>query len=498
MKVFLAFIKFCLPLLLLVLTAYLGYKQPLSFEKLSPFSLLPALSAIILTLLWREPLFSLILAAVCGSFLLGKYNFLQATLKPVMMSESAVTILLLYLVLLGALSGLWQRLGAAQAFANFMVHHFVRGPRSAKFTAWLMGMLFFQGGTISAALVGTVVKPVADRFQVSHEELSYIVDSTASPVAILLAFNAWPLYVQAFLYVPGVSFLATESDRLQFFFSALPLSFYALLAVLSTLLFSGDITFFVGKRMKKAILRARRGQGLDAAGALPLSLLVESPTTNGQPADLLISLALLVVLSVTSYWLYGRPDIILAFSVAISYSIVIALFRKYSLRFIIEAIVGGWRGAIYGAAVLISALTLGEVTQSLGAAQWLSSLVGDQIAPLWLPAVFFMVSALLAFSTGSSWGTFAVVFPLAMPLAWTISQQASVTDIRLYMMVCFAAVLNASVYADQCSPISDTTILSAMATGADLSDHVLTQLLPATIMASAALVGYTLIAWYCL
>ena len=136
---------------------------------------------------------------------------------------------------------MWSRTGAALAFADFMTRHFVRGRISAKLVAWFLGIIFFQGGTVSAVLVGTTVKPISDQNQVSHEELSYIVDSTASPVAALLAFNAWPGYVQGFIFVAGVPWLATESQRVSFFFQSIPYSFYSILAILATLALSfGD------------------------------------------------------------------------------------------------------------------------------------------------------------------------------------------------------------------------------------------------------------------
>lgn len=104
---------------------------------------------------------------------------------------------------IGGLMGIWSRTGASRAFADAMTRRFVRGPRSAKLVAWALGVVFFQGGSISTVLTGTTAKPVADRERVSHEELAYIVDSTASPIALLLAFNAWPLYVQTFIFVGG-------------------------------------------------------------------------------------------------------------------------------------------------------------------------------------------------------------------------------------------------------------------------------------------------------
>src|SRR5690606_17330847 len=154
---------------------------------------------------------------------------------------------------------------------DVMTKHFVKGPRSAMVVSWLLGVVFFQGGTVSTVLVGTTVKPIADKKRVSHEELSYIVDSTASPVASLLAFNAWPGYVQAFIFVAGVSFLATESDRIAFFFKAIPFCFYAIFAVAGTFLMSIEKPVFLGKQMKEAIKRARTTGELDAPDARPLS-----------------------------------------------------------------------------------------------------------------------------------------------------------------------------------------------------------------------------------
>lgn len=196
------------------------------------WSLLPAFITIALCLLTREPLTSLFSGIVVGSLMLGQYDLTDAVIIPNLAKEGTAALLLLYLWLLGGLLGIWSKTGAAQAFANYMTLHYVRGPRSAKIISWFLGVLFFQGGTMSTVLVGTTVRPLADKANVSHEEMSYIVDSTASPIATIIAFNAWPAYVQALIFVPGVSFLATETDRLNFFFSSIPFSFYAIFAVL--------------------------------------------------------------------------------------------------------------------------------------------------------------------------------------------------------------------------------------------------------------------------
>ena len=196
-----------------------------------PWSLLPALLAIALSLLTRDPLIGLFTGIVAGASMLVDFDPAGVTSGA---TPGAAGALVLYLWLLGGLMGLWSRTGAAKAFAEFMTDHFVRGPRSAKLVAWCLGVVFFQGGAISAVLVGTTVKPLTDQHNISHEELAYIVDSTASPIAAVIAFNGWPVYVQALIFVPGASFLATDADRIAFFFNSVPLSFYAILAVLGT------------------------------------------------------------------------------------------------------------------------------------------------------------------------------------------------------------------------------------------------------------------------
>src|SRR5690606_19119221 len=156
------------------------------------WSLLPAIIAVALCWITREPLTALFGGVVVGTLILGQYDITDDVLVTTLMTRDAAGVLLLYLWLLGGLMGIWSRTGAAQAFAVTMAKHVVRGPRSAKLVAWMLGIIFFQGGSISTVLVGTTVKPLADDQKVSHEELSYIVDSTASPVAGLIAFNAWP------------------------------------------------------------------------------------------------------------------------------------------------------------------------------------------------------------------------------------------------------------------------------------------------------------------
>ncbi|MDG2117179.1 MAG: Na+/H+ antiporter NhaC family protein [Porticoccaceae bacterium] len=457
------------------------------------WSLLPALVAISLCLLTKEPLTALFGGIVVGAFMLGRFDITDAVLLPSLASESAAGILLLYLWLLGGLMGIWSRTGAAQAFASYMTKHFVIGRRSAKLVAWLLGVVFFQGGTMSTVLVGTTVKPLADKEGISHEEMAYIVDSTASPIASVLAFNAWPAYIQALIFVPGVAFLSTEADRLRFFFSSVPFSFYGIFAVIGTLLLSLEITRFSGKGIRQAHARSLTSGELDAPGATPLSTreLQASRVPKGYTPNVLeffFPLTLLISIAVGTFIVTGSPQVNWAFGAALLISAFIALLKGMSLDHLIEGFGDGLKGVVLASVILMLAITVGAISKEIGGGLYLVELLGDSITYWTLPVCLQLLTMITAFSTGTSWGTYAIVFPLAMPLAWAVAQTGGISHPELFMSVCFATVLNGSVYGDQCSPISDTTILSAMTTGCDLMDHVKTQVVPASF--AAALAGF--------
>ncbi len=463
------------------------------------WSLLPAFIAIALCLLTKDALSALFMGVVVGALMLGRFDITDAVLLPNLASKNAATILLLYLWLVGGLMGIWSRTGAAQAFAQFMTRRFVRGPRSAKLTCWLMGVLFFQGGTISVALVGTTVKPVADQQNISHEELAFIVDSTASPVASLIAFNAWPAYVQALIFVPGVSFLATESDRIAFFFASAKFSFYSVFALLGTLLISLGYFRFAGAGLRAAHTRALETGALDAPNAQPMAakeLHTSRVPAGYRPAvfEFLVPLMLLLAIVIGTYIFTGSPQVNWAFGTALMVSIIFALAKGMRLKDLVDGIGDGLKGVVLASVVLMLAVTIGAISRETGAGTYLVALLGDQL-PLWsLPLTLQLLTMVIAFSTGTSWGTYAIAFPLAMPLAWHIAQMNDLSSPVTFMSLCFAAVLNGSVYGDQCSPISDTTILSAMTTGCDLMDHVKTQIVPASFAAAVAAALWTVMA----
>ena len=461
------------------------------------WSLLPAAVAVALCWMTREPLMSLLGGIVVGAFMLGRYNITEDVFVHSFASEDAAGVLLLYLWLLGGLLGVWSRTGAAQAFADLMTRKFVRGPKTAKLVAWFLGVIFFQGGTVSTVLVGTTVKPLADRERVSHEELAYIVDSTASPIASQLAFNAWPGYIQGFIFVAGVSWLATRNDRIWFFFTSVPFCFYAIFAVSFTFLLSIERSPFLGRRMRAAIKRARQTGQLDHPDAEPLAAkeLQASHVPDGYTPhvmDFFAPLVLLIGIAVGTFvlgFLRGTspvPQVRWAFGAALVLAIAMALARGMKLKDVIDGVTDGLKGVVLGSVILMLAITIGLISRDAGGGIYLVELLGERV-PYWaLPVLLQVLTMIIAFSTGTSWGTYAVAFPLAMPLAWAVAQANGLDHPRFFMTLCFAAVMDGRVYGDQCSPISDTTVLSSMCCGCDLMDHVRTQIPQASVAALMA------------
>lgn len=464
------------------------------------WSLLPALTTLVLVFITREVVSSLFAGIAVGGIVSGQFNLVSDFLIPAIGSEQYALILLVYLWALGGLIGLWTRTGGAVAFAEWAGAKIVRGPRSARFFAWLMGVVFHQGGTISTVLAGTTVRPVTDRQRVSHEELTYVVDSTASPAATVIPFNAWPLYV-AGLVVGTIPLFATTQDAVTFFFRSIPYNFYGIFAVVMTLLFALGLLPHVGGKMQRAIDRARTTGQLNAPDAKPLAAdeLTRLKVPENYPAglaDFLLPMGTLLGVAIIPYVVAriqggaGQVYIAEAFGTAVLVAFVVAVAKGLSLKGAIEGFVDGCKGVTIGAIVLGLAVTLGMVSRELGTAAWIVEATSGIISPTFLPAILMGICMVVAFSIGSSWGTYAVVFPLAMPLAWAINPDP------FYISLCFGAVLGGAVFGDQCSPISDTTILSSLACGADLMDHVTTQLPLAITAASAGAIVATVLAYF--
>jgi len=480
-------------LALFLLWFYAAGAPPAEGEHLGVWSLLPAITTLVLVFVTREVVTSLLLGVLVGGLVSGQPNIIAAFLIPAIGSTAYATILLVYLWALGGLIGLWTRTGGARAFAEWAGARIVSGPRSARFFAWLMGVVFHQGGTISTILAGTTVRPVTDEYRISHEEVTYVVDSTASPVASVIPFNAWPLYV-AGLVAGTTPLFATEADAIQFFFRSIPFNFYGIFAVLSTLLFSLGLLPWTGRKMARAIRRARETGALDAPDAKPLSsaelttLRIPTDYRTGV-VDFTLPMGTLLGVAIVPYFFIGRVMIAEAFGLAVVVAFLLALAKGMRLGEAMEGFVDGCKGVTIGAIILGLAVTLGFVSGALGTAGYIVETTSAFVVPVFLPAILMVICMVVAFSIGSSWGTYAVVFPIAMPLAFAIDPNPT------YVSLCFGAVLGGAVFGDQCSPISDTSILASLACGGDLMDHVTTQLPLAITAASLGAAAATFVAF---
>ena len=457
------------------------------------WSIVPAALTLALCFWTKEVISALFIGIAAGGIVSGNFNIIAAYLLPAVGTESYAQILLVYLWCLGGLIGLWTRTGGAQYFARWAGARIVRGRRTAKLFGCMIGTVFHQGGTISTILAGSTVKPVSDEAGVSHEELSYIIDSTASPIATVIPFNVWPSYV-AGLVVGTIPLFATTDDAVSFFYKAILFNFYGILAVVFTYTFALEINPFVFGKMKRAIERVKTTGELDAPGANTMSSkeLDELKIPEGYATsniDFAVPILTLIGIAVGGLIFTGRVPINEAFVLAVLSAMIVAMIKGMQLREVIDGFVDGVKGVSLGAIILALAVTLGRVSASLGTAGFLIRTTSEIIVPPLLPAIFMLVCMLIAFSVGSSWGTYAVVFPIAMPLAHAVNPDP------FYITLCFGAVLGGAVYGDQCSPISDTTILSSLATGADHMDHVTTQMPLATVAAAIGAVLYTIIAF---
>lgn len=461
-------------------------------------SLVPALATLLICFATRNVIFALFMGVVLGGLAMGQPNIIKHLLIPSIGTTRFAEILLVYLWALGGLLGLWNRNGGAYHFAHYVSQNFVKTRRSALFFTWLMGVIFHQGGTISTVLTGTTVRPVADREKVAHEELAYVVDSTASPIATIIPFNVWPVYVAGLIAIPSMShFIADRDDAVRLFLTAIPFNFYGIIAVTMTLLFALDKLPYIGRRMQAARTRAIETGELDGPDAVPM-LSKELADRNVPPGytpsmlDFFVPILVLLGVSIVPWLLSGTLMIFEAFGLAVVSGMVLSIVRGMKVSDAFDGLIDGIKGVTVGAIILALAVTLAKVSELLGASAFVIETSQETLTnvPFILPGLLMLICMLVSFSVGSSWGTYAVVFPIALPLAYAISPDPT------YVILAFGAIMGGSVFGDQCSPISDTTILSSLACGSDLMDHVFTQLPLALTAAGISITLYTTVALF--
>lgn len=489
------------------------------------YSILPPLVAIILALVTRETLVSLFAGIWIGVTIL-KTNVIEGFLSTLdtylvgSLADTSHASILLFTLGFGGMIGVISANGGMRGIVDIAIKH-AKTRRQGQITTVLMGVIVFFDDYANTLLVGNMMRPLTDKLRISREKLSYLVDSTAAPVASLAVISTWSIFQMSLLNGPYEQFGITESPYITFLRS-IPYSFYCLLTLVFILM--NTFTRREYGPMYKAERRTIQTGAVMQPGANPMAdtSQIESKEIFSKSSHW--SNAIMPIIGVVSIAMLGlivtgmrtleagmEPSLRNIVGGADSYAalmwgsysagiiaIIITVSRKIlSLHDAVNAWLTGAKSMLLGCAVLVLAWTLGKVSEDLGTAEFLVSVSSNFLTPQILPAIIFLTAAAISFSTGTSWATMSILVPIVMPMALQLIQGSPNEVVASPIFVStFAAILSGSVLGDHCSPISDTTILSSTASGSDHIDHVRTQLpYSLTVGIVALIVGYLVIGY---
>lgn len=407
----------------------------------------------------------------------------------VQLTDSYNAGVLVLLVFIGGFVGLMEKSGGAAAFAKSMTR-VVDNRFKTQIGAWLGGIVVFFSDLGTPLIVGPIFEPIFDKLRVSREKLAWIIDSTASPVAVLVPFIGWGVYVMGLLQKEFEVLSVAESDW-SAFISAIPFQFYPILAVLMVPLIA--FTGYEFSAMAKAEKRTLQTGETFWPNATPMRQTAAEEVPGSKA--ILIWLPLLV-LFVTLFGILAplgfpfkkvagsafRTALSTGYLFAALTLIALMCFNKVkTFKESLDIYYGGMSKMMSVAVILVLAWSLGAVGKALGTANFIIDITEGTL-PAWaVPCLVFLIGALMSFATGSSWGTFAIMMPLVIPMAISLGAP---------LHVCIGAVLSGGLFGDHCSPISDTTILSSTGAGCDHIDHVKTQLPYALLNGTVSFLAY--------
>lgn len=452
-------------------------------------SLLPVLLAIILAITTKDTIVSLIVSCVFGCFIAGKGLFGFTDLIQSALGNEDFIWALLCLMPFGVLIAYYQKSGAIEGVTAYMQNKRL-GRKGVQLIAWLLGVFCFAD-SMSPLFVGTTMRKMADTEKVSREKMAYIADSTGACVSVLYPFTGWSSYLTGLAV--GVGCLATVADAQKVMLRAIPLNFYAIFSVLMVALIGTGVIKDFGP-MKKAEQRAQGGVLL-SDGAVPMmSKEIAEMTKSGAVQqrvflNFVAPTVLLFVLSLGSFFVLGSVKVVESVTFVVICLSISLLLQGMSLRELSETFMDGIKGTMPTVMILSFAYCLNLLSKELGTANYIINCSRNFLTPQLLPSVIFIVCAVISFSTGTSWGTFAICMPLAMPIAFA----ASNNEVTLLVVACFAAVAGGGTFGDHCSPLSDTTIMSSMGAASDHMDHVKTQMPYALLSAAVSVLLYLII-----
>ena len=461
------------------------------------WAILPPIIAIFLALVTKEVYSSLFIGIVTGGLLYSGFGF-EGTITHVMTDGFVKSVadgynigILLFLVLLGALVSMMNKTGASAAFGRWAQTH-IKSRVGAQLATIILGMLIFVDDYFNCLTVGSVMRPVTDAKKVSRAKLAYLIDATAAPICIIAPISSWAAAVAGFAKGAGAE------SGFSLFINAIPYNYYAILTIFAMIFFAvAKFDFGPMKRHETETLCGRPDLGA-------LESATESLVKNarGKVVDLLVPVAVLVAACVVGmiysggYFGEDNPGFIKAFSdsdasVGLVYGSIIAILfavafylcrRVISFRDCMDAFPEGFKAMVPAIMILCCAWTLKAMTDSLGAKVFISDLINGPAASFrfFLPAIIFVIAVVLAFSTGTSWGTFGILIPIVLAAI----PGSSMTIIAV------SACMAGAVCGDHCSPISDTTIMASAGAQCNHVMHVNTQLPYAMLVAGVSFVAY--------
>jgi len=468
------------------------------------WALVPPIVAIVLALITKEVYSSLFVGIVVGGLFYSGFSF-EGTFSHIyhdgflaVLTDGYNVGILIFLVILGAMVCLMNRAGGSAAFGRFAAEK-IKSRVGAQLATIALGVLIFIDDYFNCLTVGSVMRPVTDRHKVSRAKLAYLIDATAAPVCIIAPISSWAAAVSGF--VEG-------EDGFSLFISAIPYNFYALLTIAMMIgLVVMNIDF---GPMKKYETNALNGDLFtDQESAKEESVYVN---TKGKVIDLIIPIVVLIICCVIGMiytgGFFSGESFISAFSgcdasvglaigsiFALLITVIIYLLRKVlTFSDCMECIPTGFKAMVPAILILTFAWTLKAMTDSLGAKEFVAAAMEQSAGALMslLPAIIFLVGCFLAFSTGTSWGTFGILIPIVVAVFSGSNHEL--------MIISISACMAGAVCGDHCSPISDTTIMASAGAQCKHVNHVSTQLPYALLVAGVSFItyivaGFTQSAW---
>ena len=472
-----------------------GYVESPSHFYNTFWALLPPIIAIALALITKEVYSSLFIGILAGGLLYANFSFEGTVLH--VFNDGIVSVLsdgynvgiLVFLVILGTLVCLMNKAGGSAAFGRWAQQH-IKSRVGAQLATIILGILIFIDDYFNCLTVGSVMRPVTDKHRISRAKLAYIIDATAAPVCIIAPISSWAAAVAAF---------AEDGQGLNLFIRAIPFNYYAILTIVMMV---GMVLMKEEFGLMKKFEDNARENGDLFSGPNPYAMMDEEMEENkGRVLDLVLPIVVLVICCVIgmiySGGFFSGANFVDAFSnsdasvglmlgsaFALVFTFVYYMFRRaMSFRDMMGCIPEGFKAMVPAILILTFAWSLKSMTDSLGAKYFVRDFVWSsaQGVQMLLPALVFVIGCLLAFATGTSWGTFGMLIPIV--------QNVFPMDNPL-SIVCISACMAGAVCGDHCSPISDTTIMASAGAQCDHVNHVSTQLPYAITAAAVSLVSY--------